>query len=82
MFVKKSILCILALLEVIVMIGKVLLVARVKEVFVAHEYRGLLNRKVGHPRRSAKQEKKSEHDYKRPGFKHNGNVGALRLIQR
>jgi hypothetical protein len=52
MFVKKSILCILALLVVIVMIGEVLLVARVKEVFVAHEYRGLLNGKVGHPYRS------------------------------
>jgi len=49
MFIKKSILCILAVLVVGIMIVEVFVVARVKEAFVVHEYNALLNGKVSHP---------------------------------
>ena len=49
MFIKKSILCILALLVVAVMIIEAIIVARAKEAFVAREYHGLLNGKVAQP---------------------------------
>ena len=49
MFIKKSILCILALLVVAFMIIEAIVVARAKEAFVVHEYHGLLNGKVAQP---------------------------------
>ena len=49
MFIKKSILCILAVLVAGVMIIEALVVARAKEAFVVHEYHGILNRHVAQP---------------------------------
>lgn len=49
MFIKKSILCILALLVVAVMIIEAIVVARAKEAFVVREYHGFLNRHVAQP---------------------------------
>jgi len=49
MFIKKYILSILALLVVAVMIVEAVVVARLKEAFVVHEYHGILNGKVAQP---------------------------------
>ena len=49
MFIKKSILCILAVFFVGVMIIEASVVARAKEAFVVREYHGLLNRHVAQP---------------------------------
>jgi hypothetical protein len=56
MFIKKSILLILAFLIFTVMIVEALFVARIKEAFVVHEYNGLLNGKVGQPYQELIQE--------------------------
>ena len=56
MFIKKPILCILAVLVVVVMIVELFVVAQVKEAFVVHEYHGLLNGKVGQPYQELIQE--------------------------
>jgi hypothetical protein len=56
MFIKKPILCILAVLFVVVMIVELFVVAQVKEAFVVHEYHGLLNGKVGQPYQELIQE--------------------------
>lgn len=49
MFIRKPILLLFGFLVAIAMLAEALLVARVKEVFVVHEYHGLLNGKVGAP---------------------------------
>jgi len=56
MFIKKSILCTLALLVVAGMIIEAVVVARAKEAFVVHEYHGLLNRHIAQPYEELVQE--------------------------
>jgi len=56
MFIKKSILCTLALLVVAVMIIEAVIVARTKEAFVVRGYHGLLNRHIAQPYEELVQE--------------------------
>lgn len=49
MFIKKSILCLLAVIVVAVVIVEAIVVARVQRAFVIHEYHGILNGKVAQP---------------------------------
>jgi c-di-AMP phosphodiesterase-like protein len=62
MYIKKSILLILAVLVFGVMIIEALVVARAKEAFVDREYHGLLNRHIAQPYEELVEELLARHE--------------------
>lgn len=62
MYIKKSILLILAVLVLGVMIIEALVVARAKEAFMDREYHGLLNRHIAQPYEGLVEELLDRHE--------------------